>query len=221
MPGSRYTIAFDVRIPPGYSPGKSLNRLPATAPELNEHVAGAASVAGRVPPGQPVGTVAPSRDTTAAGAPGWAGGGRLISGSPETRTPAGAEVQLFTAPPDVAIPPTTSHSGDVKTPFPLRRMAPDGHDESTCTVPFVVTMVPAAPLILFVPQPVGSSARREYGKAISLALVATAAAPVRCCGWPRMPWKNEPRVESIVTSMWPGNPLNAEGAMGGRSTRTV
>src|SRR6476660_4825217 len=96
-----------------------------------EQRAGAASVAAFTPlPGQPSGIGPLSSGWTARGIPGLGGGARSRNGSPETRTPAGALVQLFTAPPDVWILPTTSHSGAVSTPLPLSSRAWLVHDES-------------------------------------------------------------------------------------------
>lgn len=199
--------------------------MPETGPPVKAHVTGAASVEGVVEPGQPAG-IGPGdvpSGWTAIGMPGWEGGGRSRSGSPETRTPAGAVVHRFVAPPEVTIWPTTSHCGAESTPLPLSCRAPGGVEqfESIWTVPSVVTAVPGEPLILFVPQPVGSRASSEYGRAMSLSLVATAIAPVRCWLIPKTPAKNDGRVDPMDTSMCSEKPALVDGAIGGMSTRTV
>jgi hypothetical protein len=167
-----------------------------------------------------LGIVPPSSAWTAAGNAGFAGGGRFRNGSPDRSTPSGADVQLLTAPPDVWISPTTSHCGALSTPLPASSTASLGQSESTWTVPFVETIVPGAPLILFVPQPCGSSARREYGSATSPPVFATAFAPTFWFAIPRTPAKNDGRSELIVTWTWLGIPENADGKTGGTSTRT-
>src|SRR5579862_2861829 len=106
-----------------------------------------------------MGLLPPEILTTAAGAPGSGGAGSSRSGSPKTVTPLGVVAQLSVAPPDVWTWPTTSHSGAVRTPWPLRRTACDEQFESTWTVPPTVT--PPVPVILFVPQLVGSRASSE------------------------------------------------------------
>jgi hypothetical protein len=134
--------------------------------------------------------------------------------------PVGADVQLFIAPPETWICPTTSHSGALSTPFPLNCSALE-QSESTCTVPFVLTAEPGEPVILFSPQACGARASSEYGNGMSLPLVATPMAPVRCTATPSTPWKKEGRDAFTVTWMWSARPLKLDGAMGGMSTRTV
>src|SRR5690348_6083121 len=137
-----------------------------------------------------------SSGCTAAGSPGLGGGGRFRSGSPYTSTPVGADAQRLVAPPVRFRYPTTSHSGAVRTPFPESSSAPGalGQSESIWTVPSVVTAVPGAPLILFVPHPCGSRASNEYGNGMSVPLVATPIAPVRWVACPMTPAKNDGRV---------------------------
>src|SRR5258705_1949904 len=104
-------------------------------PPAKEHVAGLVSVAGLLPPGQPVGMgphvptpgtghTAPLESIawTAFGRAGFGGGGRFRRGSPETSTPVGAVVPFFTAPPHVSMWTTTSQSRPLSTPLsPWRR----------------------------------------------------------------------------------------------------